>query len=363
MWRTTGLRLSGTQRIVVVRAGGIGDLIFALPALKSLKATYPDAELTLLAADWQGAFLAGRGIVDCVIEMPAYKGVRGGAEDPSEIARFFERMRAERFDLAIQMHGGGRNSNPFTRRLGARTTLGLQTPDAEALDINVPYVYLQPEVFRFLELAAAVGCEPVELEPSLPILPSDLEPPFDVARLVDADGSLVLLSPGASDPRRRWPVERFAAVAKTLVQEDAKVVVVGAEEDRPLADTIREQVPEAVSLTGAIGLNHYAGLASRADVLIGNDSGPLNLARAVGTATVGIYWVGNMINAGGPTRSRQRPLASWQVACPECGTDMIYRSCEHAASFVAQVGVEEVLFNALDLLGRRPVWPSENEGA
>jgi ADP-heptose:LPS heptosyltransferase len=78
MLRATGPRLEGLQRIAVVRAGGVGDLMFALPALKALKAGYPEAVLTLLAVDWQGELLEGRGIVDRVIDMPAYEGVRGG---------------------------------------------------------------------------------------------------------------------------------------------------------------------------------------------------------------------------------------------------------------------------------------------
>src|SRR5688572_24095727 len=136
-----GPKLSGIERIAVLRANGIGDLIFALPALKALKATYPDAEIVLLAADWQGDFLDGRGIVDRVVEVPYSEGVRKGPADEVPLGLFFERMAMERFDLAIQIHGGGRYSNPFLKRLGARLTAGLRTPDAVPLDLWVPYVY------------------------------------------------------------------------------------------------------------------------------------------------------------------------------------------------------------------------------
>lgn len=351
MLRVTGPKIDGVRRIAVVRAGGIGDLMFALPALKSLKAGYPNAELTLLAADWQGELLAGRGIVDRVIEMPAYEGVRGGTPDAVAIELFFRRVCSEGFDLAVQMHGGGRNSNPFVQRLGARVTAGLRTPDAAALDINVPYVYLQPEVFRLLEVAAALGCEPVEIEPSLPVLTTDrLRVPESLSGGA-AGKPFVLLSPGASDPRRRWGATNFGAVARSLGRAGIAIAIVGSEEDRLLAEAIREQAPEVAVLAGELSLTQFVGLAARADLLVGNDSGPLNVARAVGTATVGIYWIGNVINAGALTRSRQRLLASWQVACPRCGADMIYRQCEHGESFVAGVSVEEVLYNAFDLLG------------
>ena len=338
--------------------------MFALPALKSLKAAYPAAEVTLLAADWQGPLLEGRGIVDRVIEVPPYHGVRGGVPDARATEAFFERMEAERFDLAVQMHGGGRNSNPLTRRLGARITLGHYTPDAEPLDISVPYVYLQPEVFRYLELVAAVGCAAVEVEPSLPVLERDLDLPAKVARALDDGRRLVLIGPGASDPRRRWPIECYAAIAETLSKQDAQIAVVGAEEDRDLGEALQARVPSALLLTGEISLSQFVGLASRAALLVANDSGPLNTARAVGTPSVGIYWIGNMINAGPLTRSRHRAIPSWQIACSQCGADMIYNQCDHAVSFVSGAAVDEVLYNALDLLGARPAWlPGGSEGA
>jgi ADP-heptose:LPS heptosyltransferase len=114
----------GVRKIAVLRANGIGDLVFALPALDALRAAYPSAEIVLLAADWHEGLLAGRpGPVDRVIPIPPSTGVRqepGAVDDPAALDRFFQRMNDESFDLALQLHGGGRYSNPFVRRLGAR---------------------------------------------------------------------------------------------------------------------------------------------------------------------------------------------------------------------------------------------------
>ncbi len=95
---------------------------------------------------------------------PLIAGVRyaSGAEappdDPPEVVdAFFGAMRERRFDLAVQLHGGGSNSNPFTERLGARITAGARAKDAPPLDINVPYTFFQHDVLRWLEVVAAVG--------------------------------------------------------------------------------------------------------------------------------------------------------------------------------------------------------------
>jgi ADP-heptose:LPS heptosyltransferase len=93
-----------------------------------------------------------------------------------------------------------------------------------------------------------------------------------------------------------------------------------------------------------------AGLLGRASVVVTNDSGPLHLANAVGAATVGVYWCGNLINAGPATVARHRAIASWRLLCPECGADCMAEGCAHDASFVADVPVRDVADAALELL-------------
>ena len=109
--------IPGVRKIAVLRANGLGDFIFALPALEALRAAYPQAEIVLLAKAWHAAFLNDRpGPVDRVIVIPPYRGVSldsndsNIAEDPAAQKLFFACMHRERFDLAIQMHGGGRTT-------------------------------------------------------------------------------------------------------------------------------------------------------------------------------------------------------------------------------------------------------------
>ncbi len=70
----------------------------------------------------------------------------------------------------------------------------------------------------------------------------------------------------------------------------------------------------------------------------------------MGTATVGIYWCGNLINSGVLTRTRHRPVLSWRLLCPVCGLDCTTTNCGHRDSFVADVTTEEVTAAALELL-------------
>lgn len=343
----------GVRKIAVLRANHLGDFIFCLPAVDALGSAYPDAEIVLLANPWHEALLAGRpGPVDRVVVVPPSEGVRiepEGPATPADLEGFFETMRRERFDLAVQVHGGGRYSNPFVRNLDARLTIGLRTPDAAPLDLWVPYIYYQPEILRFLEVVSLVGAHTSRLEPMFHVTEKDLAEAESV--LPTEDKPLAVLHPGANDSRRQWPVEQFAAVGDQLAEAGAHVVITGTTPERKLVEGVASLMHHgAEEICGRLSIGGLAGLLSRCAVLVSNDSGPLHLGMAVGAATVGIYWCGNLINAGPITRTRHRPAISWRIACPVCGVDCTRDSCEHGSSFVADVPVSEVAASALELL-------------
>lgn len=128
------------RRITVLRCNALGDYLMATPALAALRARFPGAELTLLGARWHERFLAGRpGPVDRVRVLPRVEGLAGQPGDAppaAELPGFLAAARAERPDLAVQLHGGGGASNPLVSALGARRTIGLRAPDAPALDAS-----------------------------------------------------------------------------------------------------------------------------------------------------------------------------------------------------------------------------------
>ena len=227
-------------------------------------------------------------------------------------------------------------------------TVGLKTPEAPPLDRWIPYIYFQHEVLRYLEVVSLVGAVTNRLVPHITVTNEDRA---EVARVVpDSDRALVALHPGAGDPRRRWPAERFAALGDALVAAGAQVVVTGTKSERGTVEAVLSNMcREAYNLTERLSLGGLAGLFERCRLVISNDSGPLHLACAVGAPTVGIYWCFNMINASQLTRARHRPFVSWQLGCPVCGCNHAYANCEHEASFVSDISTEAVMDAALDL--------------
>jgi ADP-heptose:LPS heptosyltransferase len=272
-------------------------------------------------------------------------------EDPAELEAFFAAMRREEFDLAVQLHGGGRFSNPFLLRLGARHTVGTRTPDAARLERTVPYLYYQHEPLRALEVAGFAGAPPVELEARLRPLDryADRAERLLDGRLDGRRSAVVAIHPGATDLRRRWPAARFGEVAAACAADGCRVLVLGAADEQQLASEVVEAAGSGrvTSVAGELDLGTLAALLDGCDVLLANDSGPRHLAQALGTPTVGLYWAGNLINAGALGRSLHRVHLSWATRCPECGADITQvgwtaERCAHDTSLLAGIGAEGV---------------------
>ncbi|QOT23680.1 glycosyltransferase family 9 protein [Paenarthrobacter sp. YJN-D] len=364
-------KFRGVQRIAVLRGGGLGDLIYTYPALNALKSAYPQATVTLLGTPVHAALAAATdGPVDDVELLPVARGVHDGprngehfeddAEDTAAQEAFFEAMRAREFDLALQMHGGGRFSNPFLLRLGARHTAGTRTKDAEHLERNLDYVYYQNEPERWLEVAGLAGAPGS--------VPAVLLPKHghrqNIATLRDPlRSSLVVVHPGATDPRRRWPASNFAEAAAGIAAEGAQVLVVGDSSEKALAQEVaglaRRQLTEAhrqavTSVAGELDIGDLAALLAEASVMLASDSGPRHLAQALGTPTVGVFWLGNAINAGPRGRAMHRVHMSWVTRCPRCGADITQVGwtaphCGHDDTLIRGIAVADVVQDVLDL--------------
>lgn len=354
------------RRIAVLRGGGLGDLMFAMPAITALARAYPQAEITLLGTPVARALLEHRaGPVAEVVELPFAEGVRPGAEDPDALDAFFAEMKRRHFDLAVQLHGGGRFSNPFLLRLGARHTIGSRTEDAAMLERTIPYIYYQHEQLRGLEVAGLAGAGAHELEARLTVTGEEQE---NACRRLDRrTRGLITIHPGATDPRRRWPAQRFAEVATRVVADGCQVVIVGDDSDADAAEMVVSAVravcgddAPVMSLAGDISLQELLGVLAVSDVVLGNDSGPRHLAMATGASTVGLFWMGNLLNAGPMGRTRHRAHVSWVTRCPECGADVTQvgwtaQRCEHDPSFLTEIGVDEVYADVVSLIGSREV--------
>ncbi|MFC0438232.1 glycosyltransferase family 9 protein [Kutzneria buriramensis] len=361
-------RFDDVHRIAILRGGGPGDLMFVHPAAHALRNAYPEAEIVLLGTAAHAELLAGRpGPIHRVLRLPVSKGIYepppGQDDDPPTLHDFFQAALAERFDLACQLHGGGRWSNPFLRSLGARHTVGTRTPGAAVLTRWLPYRHYQHEALRWLEVVHLAGAPTVTMDAGFAVTAEDLD--AAAKALNGLPGRLVTLHPGATDPRRCWPAEKFASVATHAVASGHSVAVVGAGADTELVQYIVDRSrrasrsPQRIRcLAEKLDLHGLVGVLARSAVVVANDSGPRHIAEAIGTPTVSIFWCGNMINAGPFWRGNHRPHIAWTATCPGCGRPLTdpddYSECDDDDSWVASVPVATVLADMDDLLAAAP---------
>lgn len=311
-------------RVVIVRALRLGDLLCAVPAFRALRRALPRARITLIGLPLAREFVARCPFIDDYAEFPGYPGIADQPVDPARTLAFLQQMQAAHLDLAIQLHGSGVFSNPFTRLLGARRTVGFVREGETdlGLDVALPYPEHGREVERLLSLTRALGAADVGDDIELTVLPEDTAELLRHAelRLLFAQGRpVVALHPGATVATRRWAPERFAAVGDILAARyDAQIVILGNLRERPMCDAVRQRMrAPALNVAGQTSLGAVAALLAQVDLLVANDSGLAHLAAAVGSSAVVIFGAAQAETWAPRERTHYRWL-SISVPCRPC---------------------------------------------
>ena len=123
--QTNVVEIGNPRRIAVFRALQLGDLLLAIPALRAIRARFPEAEITLIGLPWAASFARRfRCYIDRFVEFAGYRGIDEGEVVPERSQQFLAEQRAYAYDLVIQMHGNGQTSNACVLDMGARLTVG-----------------------------------------------------------------------------------------------------------------------------------------------------------------------------------------------------------------------------------------------
>jgi ADP-heptose:LPS heptosyltransferase len=246
--------------ILVLRALGIGDLATAVPALRGLRAAYPDCLLTLATPAWLAPLVALVGAVDETVDAD-------GLTAPPAAGR--------RPQLAVNLHGRGPQSHRLLRATRPARLLAFAQPAAGHTD-GPRWNADEHEIDRWCRLLSWYG------------IAADRD---DLALAVPATCPVpgaTIVHPGAKQAVRRWPPERYAAVARTLAARGHRVVVTGSAGERPLARAVAAaaSLPAAAVLAGRLDLSELAGLVAGARLLVSGDTGIAHLATAYRTPSV-----------------------------------------------------------------------------
>jgi ADP-heptose:LPS heptosyltransferase len=312
------------QRVAVVRLRvGLGDLLCTVPALRALRAARPDLHVTLVTwAETASVVERMSAYVDRLLPFPGFPGI---PERPLDEAGWEPFLRAAAgFDLAIQAYGDNMAANSATRTLGARLVGGFWPTDApgDAPALHLRYPRDVHETWRHLRLFAHLGV-PVDKRPGTAALEFSAGPADRLAfaglceRHALSPGRYAVVHPGATSPSRRWPADRFAAVADALAARGLRVVVTGVLAEREVTAAVTGSARcLPIDLTGATGLGAYALLLRHAALVVGSDTGTAHLAAAVGTPTVTVFLSGDPVRWAHP--GPRHRVARIRVECSPC---------------------------------------------
>jgi len=336
--------LAGTPiaRIAVFRALMLGDMLCAVPALRALRAAFPCAAITWIGLEPTRSMARRLAhLIDDFIALPGYPGLPEVPVDAAALPGFFAAVRSRRFDLALQMHGSGAIVNPLVAAFGARRCAGFFDDDAPVPRCDEPLFVRWPgaghEIERMLVLTDHLGLPRRGTALEFPIGAVDRA---ELAAVRADDGApYVCIHVGAQLPSRRWPVDRFAAVADAVAAGGRSVVLTGSASEAGLVDdVVRRMRRRATSLAGKTTLGALGALIADADALVCNDTSVSHIAAALGCPSVVVSCGADVARWAPLDATRHRVL--WQaLPCRPCA----YAECPIGHPCAQAVSAEAVL--------------------
>lgn len=268
-----------TEQILVIKLSALGDFIQATGPMKAIRAAHPGARITLLTTRPYVAMAEATGWFDAV-----WSDGRPNWTDLPAVVRLLARLRRARFDWVYDLQTQSRTIRYFQLLWPRRPLWSGNAPGAaffyggEARD----RLHIQDSHRNQMRIAGLAEVGP----PDIDWLTGEGAEHFGLT------GSYALLAPGGAPhrPAKRWPAERFGALAARLLEQGITPAVLGhGEEEQALAAVILAAAPGAVSLVGRTRLGDIAQLGRQAALAVGNDTGPMHVAVAAGVPAVVLF--------------------------------------------------------------------------
>jgi len=263
------------MRVLVLRNLGLGDLLTGIPALRALRRAFAGHEVVLVAPDSLAPLAELSGAVDRVAEC----------------------VPADAPDVAVNLHGRGPQSHRLVLEARPRRLIAFEHAEIPESRGMPKWRSDEHEVARWCRLLAESG---------IPADAADLR--LDVEPLGPRGATLI--HPGAASGSRRWPAERFAAVARAERELGRDVVVTGGPDEVGLARTVAEHagLPDRAVYAGRTSVTELAGLVAAAGRVVCGDTGVAHLATAVGTPSVVLFGPIAPGHWGPPSSPKHRAL-------------------------------------------------------
>lgn len=303
--------LSGTPRILLVRPDHLGDLVLTTPVFHALKASLPNAQITLMVGPWSREVVIRHRDIDQLISC-SFPGFRRGAQNPFMpyvmLFRVAKQLRRQRYDLAINLRPDfwWGAALLYLARIPRRAGYAI-APGAPFLNRALPFITPEAATVSSLRLTSTalemLGGAPLA-EPYAPeryptqFAVSTEEEAWINARIqqegIDATTPIVVIHPGTGAAVKLWRDEAWVQCANALPSlltssTPARIILTGSESERSMLERIAAGITPPPLIISDMSVGQLAALLKRAELALGVDNGPLHLAVSQGTPTIHIF--------------------------------------------------------------------------
>ncbi len=296
---------SGVKSILLIRIDRIGDLVLTTPAIRAVRKKFPQARIDILVSKYAR---------DLVLNNPHINNVL--IDDKHRVF--------ERYDLAIALHPGLRqNYIAFLSRAKYRGGYGgsggsfFLTHKVKDDRLRMP----RHELEFTLEAVRLFGCDVLDKKLELFVLPQADRFAEKFFLEHDLSGIVIFMHPGARQMHIRWNKEGFAQVADKLIKEDkVKVILSGGSDEIDLIEEIKSLMKEKTVTIPRLELSQLTALIKRSSLYLGNITGPMHIACALGVPVVAISGLRGSLDSykfWGPW-GEGNSLVLGKTDCPRC---------------------------------------------
>lgn len=334
-WHPPPVPPEGIRRILVIRPGGIGDAVLTFPMIRVLKAHFVEADVDVLGEKRNTGVYRINDLVRDVFQYDA------------RFLTTLRRLADTSYQIVVDTEQYHHLSSVVANHLGPEYLCGFDTLGRGRFQTHrVRYLEQIYEIHSFLSLANALTGRNEHFDADRPFI--QVDPQWQTwARqtLADiGDRPVAALVPGASTHHKYWPPDRYAAVARWLVERGYFIVILGGNDANTCAAarTIAETNgrTDLLDLAGKTSLPQTAGLVQHADLYVSADTGPLHIAFGVGTPTVHMFGSG-IIEKWAPP-GKKYVVVNKHLPCSPCTRYGYTPPCPYNAACMDAITVEDV---------------------
>jgi len=323
----------------------MGDVLFSFPFLRAIKKKFPDSYIACVVVPEY---------VDLLVNNPWINDVHALSNDNrltslGEKLAFIRMIKKEKYDISFLLKPSGtKAAMAVLAGIGIRIGFGGKNA-ALTREVEMPEGVHRAD--QLLALAGAVGVESADGSYEYFFSMEDEERADTILHEAGCGiRRMVAFNPGGNWPPKRWPAENFICLGKKILDQfsDVEVIITGAGKDRELTRRIARGInsPWCRTVAGKTGLNELACIFKKCTLVVSADSGPLHLASATGTTTIGLFGP-TSYKITGPRGRGKNIIVAKEV---DCQVPCYIKSCEKDYYCMKSITAGEVLKAAEEAL-------------